>query len=335
MKKLSVLMMLLVCIVLFVCCGEDTNQVNNFPDPSSPNVSVTPEGQYPKNISFEPFERTFPDGGVAKGYIAIADLKANPKLRFVPMHLNPAKTPTSAFDLFKTQGKGVPYILSNGGYFWDGASLSLCITDGEVKSIATELAYPTVNGKQIIAYPVRAAFGQMTDGSFEATWVYCIGNKPYSFPSPLDNNELTDKYMSAPPTALTAGAALWEPQQAIGGGPMLVYERKNVAMDYYYREIMHTGGTSGNSRQPRTAIGGTKDGKVMLLVCDGRGSNGSNGLTLSEMADIFVEMNMDYAINLDGGGSSAIVGCDGSLCNSPSDGSQRAVPTVVVVSAVE
>lgn len=116
---------------------------------------------------------------------------------------------------------------------------------------------------------------------------------------------------------------------------MLVYKRKNVAMDYYYREIMHTGGTAGQSRQPRTAVGATKDGKVMLLVCDGRGNNGSQGLTLSEMADIFVEMGMDFAINLDGGGSSAIVGYDGQLCNSPSDGSQRAVPTAVVISQME
>ena len=298
-------------------------------------ASDAPESNYPKRMSFEKFERTFSDGGVAKGYIAIADLKANPKLRFAPTHLKPAETPTTAFTSFSSLGKGTPYVVSNGGFFWDGASLSLCVTDGEVKSIATELAYPTVGGEQIIAYPVRAALGQMADGSFEATWVYCINNKPYSFPSPLDNNELTETYMKSAPTTSTAGATLWEPQQAIGGGPMLVYKGKNVAMDYYYREIMHTGGTAGQSRQPRTAVGGTKDGKVMMLVCDGRGNNGSNGLTLSEMADIFVEMGMDYAINLDGGGSSAIVGYDGQLCNTPSDGSQRAVPTVVVISEVK
>jgi exopolysaccharide biosynthesis protein len=116
---------------------------------------------------------------------------------------------------------------------------------------------------------------------------------------------------------------------------MLVYDGENVAMEYYYREIMHTGGTAGTSRQPRTAVGGTKDGKLMLVVCDGRGENGSNGLKLSELADIFVEAGMDYAINLDGGGSSTIVGYDGEVSNSPSDGSQRSVPTVVVVSAVE
>ncbi len=298
-------------------------------------ASDAPESNYPKRFTMEPFERTFEDGGVAKGYIAVADLKSNRNLRFAPTLLDPALTPTAAFTHFATLGMGTPYVVTNGGYFWDGASLSLCVSDGEVKSIATELAYPTVDGKQILAYPVRAALGQMADGSFEATWVYCINGKPYSFPSPLGNDESTETYMSAAPTAETAGAALWEPWQAIGGGPMLVYKGENVAMEYYYREIMHTGGTAGESRQPRTAVGATRDGKVMVLVCDGRGINDSNGLTLAEMADIFVEYGMEYAINLDGGGSSTIVGYDGQLCNNPSDGVQRAVPTVVVLSEVE
>ncbi len=298
-------------------------------------ASDAPESNYPKKMSFEPFERTFDDGGVAKGYIAIAELNINKNLRFAPTLMKPAATPTAAFEEFKALEMGTPYVLTNAGYFWDGASLSLCVSNGEVKSIATELAYPTVDGSQILAYPVRAALGQMADGSFEATWVYCINNVPYSFPSPLGNDESTDTYMPSAPTADTEGAKIWEPEQAIGGGPMLVYNGRNVAMEYYYREIMDTGGTAGTSRQPRTAVGATKQGKVMILVCDGRGQNGSNGLTLSEMADIFVEHGMDYAINLDGGGSSTIVGFDGKVYNSPSDGSQRAVPTVLVLSEVE
>jgi hypothetical protein len=299
-------------------------------------ASDAPESNYPKRMSVEPFEKSFEDGGVAKGYIVLADLKSNGNIRFCPTHLNPALTPTAAFEHFKTLGLGTPYVVSNAGFFWDGASLSLCISDGEVKSIATQTAYPdNAAGQQITAYPVRAAFGQNADGSFEATWVYCINGKPYSFPSPLGNDETTHTFMTTPPTVNTAGAKLWEPEQAIGGGPMLVYKKKNVAMEYYYREIMHTGGTSGNTRQPRTAIGGTKSGKLMLLVCDGRGKNGSNGLTLSEMADIFVEHGMDYAINLDGGGSSAIVGYNGEVCNIPSDGSQRQVPTAIVIAEIE
>lgn len=299
-------------------------------------ASDAPESNYPKKVEFEELEYTFEDGNKAVVYVTVADLGKNKDLRFLPTHLKPAQTPTDAFSSFAELGMGTPYVVTNGGFFWDGASLSLCITDGEVKSIASELAYPNdADGNQIIAYPVRAALGQMADGSFEATWVYCINDVPYSFPSPLDNDEATSTFMPAPPTPETEGAELWEPMQAIGGGPMLVYKGKNVAMEYYYREIMHTGGTAGESRQPRTAVGGTRDGKVMLLVCDGRNMNGSAGLTLSEMADIFVEYGMEYAINLDGGGSSAIVGYDGQLCNMPSDESQRAVPTVVVLSEVE
>ncbi len=298
-------------------------------------ASDAPESNYPKKMTVEPFEINFEDGGVTKGYIAIADLRLNKKLRFAPTLLDPAMTPSAAFTHFSTLGMGTPYALTNGGYFWDGASLSLCISNGEVKSIATALAYPTVNGQQINAYPVRAALGQLADGSFEATWVYCIDGKPYSFPSPLDNDEQTETYMPAAPTAEEYNGVLWEPEQAIGGGPMLVYKGRNVAMEYYYREIMHTGGTAGTSRQPRTAVGASHDGKVMLLVCDGRGSNGSNGLTLSEMADIFVEKGMYYAINLDGGGSSTFVGYDGLVSNLPCDGSERAVPTAVVLSEVE
>lgn len=304
---------------------------------SAPQTIITtsdaPESNYPKRMKVEPFEITFSNGDVAKGYIATAELNANTALRFCPTLLDPAQTPTGAFTHFSTLNLGVPYVVTNAGYFWNGASLSLCVSDGEVKSIATELAYPNnAAGDQIVAYPVRAALGQMADGSFEATWVYCIGGKPYSFPSPLDNDERTHSFMSSAPTASTAGAKLWEPKQAIGGGPMLVYKRKNVAMDYYYREIMDTGGTAGTSRQPRTAVGATKEGKVMIVVCDGRGSNGSKGLTISELADIFVEAGMDYAINLDGGGSSAMVGFDGALLNAPSDGAERGVPTVLVLS---
>ena len=50
-------------------------------------ASDAPESHYPKKMQYESFERTFSDGGVAKGYIAIADLKANAKLRFAPTPL--------------------------------------------------------------------------------------------------------------------------------------------------------------------------------------------------------------------------------------------------------
>ena len=136
------------------------------------------------------------------------------------------------------------------------------------------------------------------------------------------------------------GAVLWTPQEAVGGGPMLVKEGKNVAVENYWKEVFDGGGIAGTSRQPRTAVGATADGKLILLVCDGRNMRGSAGFTLAELADKLIELGAVDAVNLDGGGSSTMVGSDGKVLNRPSDtGSaevivERKISTAVVISEV-
>lgn len=341
MKKLYQYLLSLAALGIFTtglcCCTDDNPPTYQFPErPEKPVEPEVPSTDYPEGMSVTPVIREHDADKQTKGFLVTLDFAKNPKLRFFPTHLSPAKAPKEAFEYFKTLDRGTPYVASNGGYFWDGQSLSLCITDGEVKSIASQTAYPkNAAGEQVVAYPVRAALGQMADGRFEATWIYCVAddaNRPYSFPSPLDNDEATSTYMPQPPTSKTEGARLWEPRQAIGGGPMLVFEGKNVAMANYYREVLDAGGTQGKLRAPRTAIAAKADGtKLMLFVCDGRGAGQSAGLTLEELADLFIEQGMDYAVNLDGGGSSEIIGFDGSILNHPSDGKERTVPTAVVL----
>ena len=92
--------------------------------------------------------------------------------------------------------------------------------------------------------------------------------------------------------------------------------------------------------EPRTAIGATADGKLILLVCDGRNMRGSAGFTLAELADKLIALGAVDAVNLDGGGSSTMVGSDGKVLNRPSDtGSaevivERKISTAVVISEV-
>ena len=59
-------------------------------------------------------------------------------------------------------------------------------------------------------------------------------------------------------------------------------------------------------RHPRTAAGLTKDGKVLLLVVDGRIPSYSNGASLVDLAEFMIARGADRAVNLDGGGSSVI-----------------------------
>ena len=85
------------------------------------------------------------------------------------------------------------------------------------------------------------------------------------------------------------------------------------------------------SRNPRTAIGLTADGRIVLVVVDGRQS-GSVGMSLGELANFFQRLGVVSAMNLDGGGSSAMA-IKGKVVNSPSDGFERSVTSAILVHA--
>lgn len=71
-------------------------------------------------------------------------------------------------------------------------------------------------------------------------------------------------------------------------------------------------------RHPRTAIAKLRDGRILLVVVDGRQPNYSTGMSLPTLAELLLEFGAVEAINLDGGGSSAMV-LEGKLVNKPSD----------------
>lgn len=75
---------------------------------------------------------------------------------------------------------------------------------------------------------------------------------------------------------------------------------------------------------PRSAVGFSKNGRYLyLVVVDGRQPLYSEGMTLAELAELMVSLGAQYAMNLDGGGSSTLVveGSDGlpRVLNSPID----------------
>ena len=59
-------------------------------------------------------------------------------------------------------------------------------------------------------------------------------------------------------------------------------------------------------RHPRTAAGVTADGKVLLLEVDGRIPAHSNGASLVDLGLFMIRLGAVRAINMDGGGSSAV-----------------------------
>ena len=83
-----------------------------------------------------------------------------------------------------------------------------------------------------------------------------------------------------------------------------------------------------DGRQPRTALGVKKDGTVLLYAVDGRRTGHSAGMTQKELAEYLLDQGCKWAVNLDGGGSTAISlwvpGQSGTAVqNRPSDGRER------------
>jgi len=285
-----------------------------------------PTDAYPVGLTVEEFSD--PIGtGVCKGFYAVVDFEANPDLAFRPQ-LSVAKKPTAYFADFTD---GTPYVTVNGGFFGGATSVSLLVDNSIVRANgALEETYNDVT------YPLlHAALGRMPDGSFEATWAVRIANVLYSFPSAVDNDD-TKGTTGEAPNASTPGAREWKPRYAIGGGPMLVYDGKNVAAENTVKEVL----SYIAGRNPRTALGFTADNKLIVLVCDGRGKRESVGFTFTELADKMIALGCTCAVNLDGGGSSVFVGREGTVLNLPSDSSgstvvQRNVPTAVTIAVTK
>ncbi len=118
-------------------------------------------------------------------------------------------------------------------------------------------------------------------------------------------------------------------KHAVSGGPWLVKDGK-VSLN---PESEGVTSTFAKTKAPRTGIGKTAEGEVFLVVVDGR-SPLSVGATLEEFATILVQMGCVEAINLDGGGSSALY-LLGNIMNRPSDGTERRVANALLLYAPE
>jgi hypothetical protein len=85
-------------------------------------------------------------------------------------------------------------------------------------------------------------------------------------------------------------------------------------------------------RHPRSAVGLSADGRTLLILAiDGRQEGHSRGVTLAELARIFLSFGAHSAINLDGGGSSSMVVRDPAtgvhaIVNQPSEPSSTGLP---------
>ncbi len=118
----------------------------------------------------------------------------------------------------------------------------------------------------------------------------------------------------------------FQPDFILGAGPQLLAAGQKV----FVAEASRYSDSLYRQRHPRTAIGWTADGKLILLTVDGR-QKFSVGMTMAELADLMFELGCVEAMNLDGGGSSTMV-VNRKIVNHPSDTTgERAVSDALLV----
>lgn len=143
----------------------------------------------------------------------------------------------------------------------------------------------------------------------------------------IDRNGLMETYLKSEreETPIPAEDLMLEGVvQAFEFGPALVRDGEALEMPSKYIIT-----TNDRIREPRTAIGQTADGDYVVVVADGRRDGWSDkGMTLQELAQVFVEQGCVTAYNLDGGGSATLY-YNGEIINKPAGGGQRRVSDIV------
>lgn len=122
----------------------------------------------------------------------------------------------------------------------------------------------------------------------------------------------------------------WKMKIAVGGGPVLLQTGEIRVTN---NEELKFAGKAIDDKHPRTAMGYTKDNKLIILVVEGRHAGIAEGITLTQLAQLFKDLGCWEALNLDGGGSSCML-VNGKETIRISDATgQRPVPAVFMIQA--
>lgn len=195
----------------------------------------------------------------------------------------------------------------NGGYFrrelMPSRHVGLLKVDRQL--IQPSINYVTRDDRKY--FLTRAAIGLDNDGGVDLAWTFNRGDTLFEVQAP-------PAHMPGKPDSLfelTADYSLWNVDEAIGGGPMLVSGGKlHVTTN---NEVFF--GTSIPNVHPRSAYGYRTDGTLILLVVDGR-QQASRGVDLNELAVLMLDLRCVEALNMDGGGSTTLI-VNGKLINRP------------------
>jgi hypothetical protein len=224
-----------------------------------------------------------------------------------------------------------PLLVVNCSFFEFKNNTNVNIIVQKGKLVAHNMQGIPGKGKDTLTYlhVLNAAIGRKANKNFEINYTYTDSSllesyyqtyplKPYR-DSSSKMNRMEARFSNLKP---------WKVNWAVGGGPVLL---KNGEVNITNNEEHKFAGKAILDRHPRTAMGYTKDGDLIVMAIQGRMKGIAIGATLNDIAMLFKDLGCEGAINLDGGGSSCML-VNGKETIKPSDPTgQRPVPAVFYV----
>jgi exopolysaccharide biosynthesis protein len=269
------------------------------------------------------------DGKPNIAYYIEADLN-DPNLIFdVDTTFKRRLTPT---EFYKKNNE--PLVVVNGTFFSfkTNQNLNTIIKNG----IPVSYNVPTTKGRgkdstaQVKMY--RSALGIYANRKADVAWIQSdttIHLTASQHPiNPINENTIAKNKLKGSKRKLNRKFKTWYVETAIGGGPVLI---QNGEINIANNEELLFAGKGMYDKNPRTAMGYTASGKLIILVIQGRFPAKAEGADLVQEAVILQQLGCVEALNLDGGGSSCML-VNGKETITPSDKTgQRALPAVFMI----
>ena len=268
------------------------------------------------------------DTGAFRAYYLVADLK-DKNLNFTTDTTYKRRLTPSQF----YQKNNNPLVVVNGTFFsfQTNQNLNVVIKNGKLVSYTAPIKG---SGKDSLKYnySYKGAIGISKKRKADVAWIKTDSTKRYAmaaqYPLTSKGNLIAVKKGSVTESRASSNELFskWKMKTAIGGGPVLL---QNGEIKVTNNEERMFAGKGINDKHPRTAMGYTRDNKLIILVIEGRNSN-ALGANLTQEAQIFKDLNCLEALNLDGGGSSCLL-INGKETIKLSDKTQRPVPAVFII----
>jgi hypothetical protein len=230
--------------------------------------------------------------------------------------------------------------------FETNQSLNVVIKDG--KLLGYNIHAVPMKGKDTFQYrhPFVSAIGIDKKGNADVAWVFTDSSMKLAYAAQFEQTAKKDSVDHVDKDIIDSRFSLsgpfdgryrakdfkpvfekWEMNTAAGGGPVLVqYGRVHITNE----QELKFPGKAINDAHPRTCMGYTADGRLIIMVIQGRYPNAA-GATLKQEAQLLVDLGCMEALNLDGGGSSCMLINGKETIKPGSDGVERPVPAVFII----